>query len=375
MFNRKLPLFKLFGFSVGIDITWLILAVLITWSLAEGLFPHYIKGISTTAYWIMGLAGALGLFFSIIFHEFCHSLVARKFDLPMKGITLFIFGGVAEMDKEPDSPKSEFLMAIAGPISSVVLAGVFYGIYALGEALAWPVTVTIVLGYLAVLNLILAAFNMVPAFPLDGGRILRSILWYIKKDLRWATRVSSNLGAAAGLLLIVFGVFNFIMGAFIAGIWYALIGMFIRSAAQGSYRQLIVKNALEGESVSHFMKADPVTVPPEISVKELANGYFYKYHYKMFPVSADGNPRGCVTTKNIKNIPRDKWDEYSVEQISDKCSDENVVSPDTDAMKAMSIMNRTGNSRLMVVSEDRLVGVVTLKDLLGFLAMKIDLEG
>jgi Zn-dependent protease len=374
MFERKIPLFSLFGFKVGIDATWFILAVLITWSLAEGVFPHYFPGFSEAAYWWMGVAGALGLFVSIVFHEFCHSIIARKFGLPMKGITLFIFGGVAEMNKEPENAKSEFFMAIVGPLSSVFLAGIFFLIYTTGKTVNWPGPVNNVLVYLSWLNIILAGFNMVPAFPLDGGRVLRSILWYAKGNLRWATRIASGLGSGFGLLLMILGIINFIGGNFIGGLWYFLIGMFIRGASQMSYRQMLIKNTLMGEPISRFMVDEVVTAPPSITVFDLIENYFYKYHYKMFPVSENGSLKGCVTTKQIKEIPKEQWATRKVSDIIQPCSGENTISPKADAMKALSLMNNTGNSRLMVVEGNKLLGVISLKDMLKFMALKLDLE-
>lgn len=375
MFGKKIPLFNLFGFKVGVDATWFILAVLITWSLAEGVFPHYFPGLSNAAYWWMGAAGALGLFISIVFHEFCHSIVARKFGLPMKGITLFIFGGVAEMNKEPENAKSEFFMAIAGPISSVILAGMFFITYTAGKTINWPGPVNDVLVYLGWLNIILAGFNMVPAFPLDGGRVLRSILWAIKGNLQWATRISSGLGAGFGLFLMILGIINFIGGNFIGGLWYFLIGIFIKGASQMSYRQLLIKNALVGEPISRFMVADVVIAPSSITVHDLIEDYFYKYHYKMFPVSDNGTLKGCVTTKQIKELSRENWATSRVSDIIKPCSEVNTILPDADSMKALSLMNRTGNSRLMVIEGNKLLGMISLKDMLKFLALKLDLEG
>jgi len=374
MLERKMPLFTLFGFKVSIDITWFVLVVLITWSLAKGAFPHYFAGFSDKTYWWMGAAGALGLFISIIFHEFCHSLVARQFNLPMKGITLFIFGGVAEMDKEPENAKSEFYMAIVGPISSVVLAGVFFLLYTAGKAVNWPGPVNGVLVYLGWLNIILAGFNMVPAFPLDGGRVLRSILWYVKGDLRWATRISSRLGAAFGLFLMIMGVISFIGGNFIGGLWYFLIGMFIKNASQMSYRQLLVKNALMGEPISRFMAAEAVTVPSSITISDLVEDYFYKYHYKMFPVIDNDMLKGCITTKQIKELSKEQWATTKVSDIAQPCSEANAISPNIDSINAISLMNRTGNSRLMVVEGSKLLGVISLKDMLKFMSLKLDLE-
>ena len=374
MFGKRIPLFSLFGFKVAIDFTWFILAVLITWSLADGLFPYYFKGFATSTYWWMGAAGAVGLFISIVFHEFCHSIVAKSFGIPMKGITLFIFGGVAEMNDEPNSPKSEFLMAIVGPASSVVLGGIFFLLWRAGKSAGWPGPVNAVFVYLGWLNVILAGFNMIPAFPLDGGRVLRSILWAIKKNLKWATRIASAFGSGFGILLIILGVITFIGGSFIGGVWYFLIGMFIRNASQMSYQQMLMRQALSGEHVRRFMKTDPVTVPDSISVRELVEDYFYRYHFKMFPVAEDGRLEGCISTKEIKEMPREEWDQHTVKEIMTTCSSTNAISPDTDAMKAISMMRSTNNSRLLVVEGDKLEGIITLKDMLKFLAMKVDLE-
>lgn len=375
MFGRKIQLFSLFGFKVGIDLSWLFLAVLVTWSLATGLFPYYFKGFSTSAYWWMGVAGALGLFVSIVFHEFCHSLVARHFGLPMKGITLFIFGGVAEMEDEPSSPKVEFLMAIAGPLSSVFLAGVAYVASRLGTSAGWPGAVIGVIRYLAWLNLVLAAFNLIPAFPLDGGRVLRSILWRIKGNLRWSTRIASAFGSGFGLLLIVLGVVDFIGGAFVTGVWYFLIGMFIRSASAMSYQQLLTRSALAGEQVDRFMQDQPVVVSAATSVDDLVNNYFYRYHYKMFPVSNGDGLLGCVTSRQVRELPREEWSRHTVGELLVPCSPGNMVSPHTTALRALTLMSRTGNSRLLVVEQGHLYGIITLKDMLKFLALKIDLEG
>ena len=374
MFGKQITLFKLLGFEVRIDLSWIIIAVLITWSLAQGVFPSYYKGLSTATYWWMGALGALGLFGSIIFHELCHSLVARKFGLPMRGITLFIFGGVAEMEDEPPSPKAEFFMAIAGPIVSIIIGFLCLGIYFLGNGGGWPQFVIGIFAYLGFINLILAAFNLLPAFPLDGGRVLRSALWHWKDNLRWATRISSSIGSGFGLLLIALGIVSVIRGAFIGGIWWALIGMFLRNASRMSYQRLLMRRALEGEHIQRFMESNPVTVPPSISIDQLVENYIYKYHFKMFPVVKDEKLVGCVTTRDVKEIPQEEWKQHTVEEISKSCSSGNTIAPDADATEALSTMHRTGNSRLMVTEDNRLVGIIALKDLLEFLSLKFDLE-
>lgn len=374
MFGKRLKVFKLLGFEVNIDLSWIIIAVLVTWSLAAGLFPYLYPGLGRDTYWVMGVVGALGLFISIVAHEFCHSLVARKFGMPMKGITLFIFGGVAEMGDEPPTAKAEFSMAIVGPISSLVIAGIFYLIYKAGVAGGWDTPVNGVLYYVAYINAILAAFNLLPAFPLDGGRVLRSILWGAKDNLRWATRVSSSIGAAFGIGLIALGILQFISGNVIGGLWMFLIGMFLRSAAQMSYQQLLVRKALEGESVRRFMNTHPVTVQDSITVEHLVEDYIYKYHFKMFPVMSDDKLVGCITTRQVKEIPREAWSRETIREAASQCSPENTISPDTDAIKALSMMTQSGISRMLVVDKGRLVGIVTLKDLLDFFSLKVELE-
>ncbi len=375
MFGRRVTLFKMFGFEVRVDGSWLIIAVLITWSLADSMFPHLYPGLSRAEYWLMGFVGALLLFASIVVHELAHSLVARRHGLPMKGITLFIFGGVAEMDSEPPNAKAEFLMAAAGPLTSIVIGALFYVLY-LGARGASPTMAVGVLWYLYWINWILAAFNLVPAFPLDGGRILRSALWHWKGNLWSATRIASNIGSGFGILLVAFGVYQLLIGDFIGAVWWFLIGMFLRSAAQGSYQQLMVQKMLQGEPIRRFMNTNPVTVSPAISLEDLVEHYIYKYHYKMFPVVNDSHELlGCVTTKEVKDIPREQWNQYSVQAVMQPYKPQDAVSPDTDSVEALAIMRRSQSSRLMVVEAGRLVAVLALKDLLEHLSSKLEMEG
>jgi Zn-dependent protease/predicted transcriptional regulator len=374
MFNRRVKLFSLFGFEVRLDASWIILAILVAWSLSVGLFPVHFKGLSTETYWMMGIVGALGLFFSIIVHEMAHSLVARRYGMSMKGITLFIFGGMAEMGDEATSPKGEFMMAIVGPLSSFAIALVFYGIYASGKGGDWPTPVNGVIGYLAMINAILGAFNLVPAFPLDGGRVLRAVLWKTKRNIRWATKISSEIGAGFGIFLIVFGFLTILRGNFVGGMWWALIGMFLNGGAKASYQQLVNRKALEGEPLERFINKNPVTVDPDLSLQDLVDDYVYKHNFKMFPVVKGDTLKGCVTTKEIKGIPREQWASKRVEEIAVPCSDKNAISPHVDAIKALATMNQSSKSRLMVVEKNRLIGIVTLKDLLRFLSLKIELE-
>jgi len=373
--DNRIPIFKLFNFQVRADISWIFIAILIVWSLATGYFPYTYTDFSLWVYIWMGVSGALGLFLSVIFHELSHSLVSRRFGMKITGITLFVFGGVSEMEDEPPGPKAEFFMAIAGPVSSAVLWLVFQGLYRLGNFFSMPVPVTGVLFYLSWINLLLAGFNLVPAFPLDGGRILRAILWSWKKDLFWSTRVASWLGSAFGVFLSIMGIIYFFGGSFVVGFWYFLIGLFLQGAARSSYQRLLMMRALQGETIVHFMKKDPITAPASITIQQLVEDYIYKYHYKFFPVLEHEKLMGCINTRDVREIPKEKWTQEKVADVSKYCGPENTISTDTDAMKALSIMNSTHKSRLMVVEDGKLLGIVTLKDLLKFISVKMDLEG
>ncbi len=376
MFGRRIDLISIFGVTLRLDPSWFVVAVLISWWLADSSFPALHPGLGPVTYWIMGVTGALGLFGSVVLHEFGHALMARRFGLSIRGITLFFFGGVAEMESEPPNPTAEFLVAIAGPAVSL---GIGVGCALINffvlSGVKTPAASGVV-GYLAFINIVLVAFNMMPAFPLDGGRVLRSVLWAWKGDVGWATSITSKIGSGLGVMLMILGVFQIIgQNNLIGGIWTLLIGVFIRNAARMSYRQLLLRSSLQGEPVRRFMQTEVVAVPRAISVSELVEKFIYKHHFKLFPVVDAGKLVGCVTTEQIKQLPRSEWDRQSVGAICQPCSNANTISPTHDATEALSKMSRTGLSRLMVVEEGQLVGIITLKDLLRFLALKAELEG
>ncbi len=375
MFGKPIKLFKLLGFQVKVDLSWLILAVLVTWSLARGYFPFRYGNLDAHTYWVMGFLGAAGLFLSIVLHELGHSLVSRKQGVPIKGITLFIFGGVAEMSDEPTDARSEFRMAIIGPIVSLVLGAACYLTYLAGEQLQWPTALSGVFQYLGFINIMLAVFNMLPAFPLDGGRVLRSYLWHRKGNLKKATASTSKIGAGFGMFLIILGVVSVLFGSFISGMWWFLIGMFLRNAAKSSYVQLEIREALKGEPIERFMSRNLITVPADISIDDMVHDYVYRYHFHMFPVVRDSRVLGCISTNEVKKITREEWAQHSVQEMLVPCSGNNTVAPTTDALDVLATLQRTGSSRLLVMDGDRLAGVVSLKDLLQFLSLKLDLEG
>lgn len=374
MFGKGFKLFSVFGFEVRMDASWFILAVLIILSLTTGYFPLYYQNLSGRSYFTMGVVGAFGLFASIVIHELCHSLVARRYGIGMKGISLFMFGGVSMMENDSRTPKGEFLMAIAGPLASFALSGLFYLLHAGIRGLV-PVPVYGIVGYLGWINLILAFFNLLPAFPLDGGRVLRSVLWAWRGNLRWATLVASRIGSGFALMLIGLGLLSLLARNFVGGLWWCLIGMFMRGVSQSSYQQVVISETLAGERVSRFMRKTPITVPPSLGVEELVNDFIYRYHFKMFPVVEGETLVGSVTTREVRDVRRDEWGKTRVGDIAKVCSPGNTISPGTSAAEALSVMNKTGNSRLMVADQGRLLGILSTKDLLRFLALKLNLEG
>ena len=372
MFGTRFELFRLFGIPIRLDLSWFVIAGLLAWSLATGFFPQLTPGLSSGAYWLMGVGGALGLFASIVVHEFFHAWVARRHEIPMQGITLFILGGVAEMGAEPPGPKAEFRMAVAGPLVSIALGALALALAGLGAGR--PTMLTGVLTYLGLMNLVLAAFNLVPAFPLDGGRILRAALWHWKRDLRWATAVAARVGKVFGGVLMALGVFRLAAGDVLGGMWSFLIGLFLLQAAAAAYQQVLVSRALAGERVSRFMTPDPVTLPSDLTLDAAVDRYFYRHHHRLFPVKDDGRLLGCLSTEELKRTPREEWGRRSVASLVVPCGPDTVIRSDADALGALNLMRRTGRPRLLVVDDGRLVGLVTLKDLLEFFALKTELE-
>lgn len=374
MLGRHVTLFRLLGFEVKLDLSWIFLAVLVTWTLAAGYFPSAHPGLGAPAYWSMAVVGAAGLFASIILHELSHSVVARGYGMQISGITLFIFGGVAEMREEPPSARAEFFMAIAGPIASLVLAGLF----SLAAAMAGAETpFGIVLGYLALINLILAVFNMVPAFPLDGGRALRAVLWGWRGDMRWATRITAAMGFGFGLFLMALGLMSLLGGSVIGGLWWGLIGLFLAGAARASAAQLEARATLSHERVAARMTRDPVTVPPDMELPEFAR-LALAHGHRLYPVmTEDGRLLGQIETKALAAVERDRWPGKTVRDAMTRAEDMPLISPDATLADAMGLMTRTGRSRL-VVAEDgpspRLAGILVLRDIMRVLELRAELH-
>ncbi len=381
MFGMRWRLFRLLGIPVSVDMSWLLILALFTLSFAERFptmlhdsFPRDTGELAPADYWIMGLVTALAFFVCIVLHEFGHALVARARGMPINGITLFLFGGVSELGEEPKSAGTEFLMAIAGPLVSAILAIVFSGVAMVAYEAGWPHPVVIVLGYLATINGIVLIFNMVPAFPLDGGRVLRSIVWGVTGNLRQATRWASAAGQVFAWMLIALGVFQLFCHHILIGAFDVMIGLFLYGAAQSGYQQVLIRQALQGEPVRRFMNPDPIVVAPTLDLLNWVEDVVYRYHHRAFPVVANGRLQGMITTQAINRIPHEDWAHHNVGEMM-SCDLRSVsITASADALEALEKMQRTGSSRLLVTQGDRLLGMLSLKDLLRFLNLKLELE-
>ena len=375
MFGKRITLFTVFGFTVRLDLSWLLLATLVTY-LAADAFQQEPASFAVGTSWVMGVAISLGLFVSIVLHELTHSLVARMHGMRMKGITLFLLGGVAEMEDEPPTPWAEFGMAIIGPIASVFIAATLGGASWIAKNSDLPGPITSVLAQLGYINVSLAVFNMVPAFPLDGGRVLRSILWAINGNQRWATRIASFLGVAFGVLLVLAGLF-FVFGP--ARSWpqilMVMVGLFVIVAARMPLRQLAVRDALAGLTVRRFMQPDPIVVPRWIPLSEFLEDFVYKHQEKAFPVVDQSGLVGFISIDHLKNVPRDEWPNRSVGEVAMPMPLAATIAADDPADVALARMGQTGLSRLHVIDGGQHAGSVRIADLLAFIRLRGEVEG
>ncbi len=375
MFGNRVVLGRVLGFEIRADVSWVFLALLVLWSLAGGFFPAFYPELPQRTYWALGVLGTVGLFVSLLFHELSHAVVGRHYGIQVSGITLFLFGGAAEMQSEPETPNSEFLMAIAGPIASLVLAGAFYLLWQALAGLGAPEHWAGVPRYLAIINVALAVFNLLPAFPMDGGRALRALLWRWGKDLRGATRVASRLGQGFGMLLMALGILQALMlGNFIGGMWWFLIGLFVQGQAGGTYRHLLDRLALEGQRVRDVMTRDPVTVAPEDSLRDLVDAVVYRHHHHRYPVVEGGRLLGHVGTRHVKAVPQERWPEVRVRDVMQPRGEETTIRPDCTAQDALERLQTSGDGWLLVAEGDRLHGILALRDLMQYLRLRQELE-
>ena len=349
---------RLLGFRIRIDWSWFVVLVLVTWTFASWQFPEDLPGLSRIAYLAMGFCGALLLFLSVLLHELSHSVVARSRGIAVQGITLFIFGGVAEMSREPDRALDEFLLTIVGPLSSLALAGVFVVFAKLFGALG-VAPAAVVAGTLAMLNLVLAIFNMVPAFPLDGGRILRAILWRLTGDPYRATRWATWVGRGFGWLLIAYGMFLFLSGIQFAGVWGIFLGWFLASAASSAAHQNELKLSLQGVTVGQVLSGPAVFVPGDVTIEELVERYFLRYPTAAFPVVRGRSLVGVVTVADVSGLSLDARAATPAFDVMRPIEEVPVVSVDRPLVDLVMAVQAGNHDRLLVVREAEVLGALT----------------
>lgn len=344
---------RIFGIPIRVHFTWFIVFGLITWSLSTFYFPKAAPELPTVSYWVKGALAAILLFASVAFHELAHSIVAMRYKLSIEGITLFIFGGVAQMKGEPPHPKAEFRIAIAGPLSSFVLSTLFFYLTANTTG-----GMRALFAYLAQINLILGIFNLIPGFPMDGGRVLRSYLWSKKRDFFYATQRAAGIGQKIALFFIFFGIFSLFTRT-PGGLWLMLIGWFLYTAAQASYQQSILQESIAGVKVKDIMVKDIVTISPSVTIDEAVNNYFLRYGYGGFPVVSDGKYHGIITLKEIKDIPKNAFEGTKVSEVYVKHKKQWEISPEDEVIKALERMVTEDAGRLVVLEGDKIAGLIT----------------
>ena len=352
------------GIPIRLHYSWLIVFGLITWSLSTYYFPQAAPKLPIASYWVKGALAALLFFSSICFHELAHAYIARKYNLAVVSITLFIFGGVAQIKGEPPHPKAEFRIAIAGPTSSLLLALLFF--FTSMNTAGW---IKALFAYLAQINFIIAVFNLIPGFPMDGGRVLRSVIWSRTKNFFYATRRAAGIGQKFALFFIFFGLVSIFTGV-PGGLWLMIIGWFLYAAAQSSYQLSTLQETLSGVKVKDVMVKDIVGLSSSITIEEAVDNYFLRYGFGGFPVMEDVRFLGIITLKEIKDVLRDSWGRVKVSEVFVPHDKKWEVSPEDDVIKALELMIKEDQGRLVVMKGDSLIGLITRNGIAKYIQIK-----
>ena len=369
--EANIKLGRIWGIPIGLHTSWFLVFILLTWSLITGYFPGEYRQLSIAWYIVLGVITSLFFFASVLGHELGHSYIALRNQIPVNGITLFIFGGVAQIGQEPRSAGAEFRIAIAGPIVSFALAGLFGLVWVLDRRI--PVLAAPSL-YLMRINLLLALFNMIPGFPLDGGRVLRAFVWWLGKDFRRATRVATFSGQLIAFSFLAFGVFTLVRGEFLNGLWLVFIGWFLQNAAASAYAQTNMQYTLQDVTVQQVMAQDYVVVTGLTPVSRVVDEKILDGGQSYFIVQDNDHVRGMVSLKDISEIPKTKWRFTTIEQAMVPVSRLKTVPPDMDLMTALRIMDNGNLSQLAVMVEGKLVGVLTREQVSRYLRMRAELR-
>lgn len=371
MLKGGIPIGRIFGISLRLNYSWFIVFALVTWALTTNYFPVTFPDWSLATSLLAGIVTSLLFFFSVLAHELMHSVVAQALGIKVHAITLFIFGGVSQMTSEPKEPKDELRIALAGPITSLVLGGVFWAIWLwLGHVSEFLSAIALWLG---LINIFLAGFNLIPGFPLDGGRVLRSILWLRSHNLRRATRTASNIGQGVGYLFILGGIFIIFRGPWLNGLWLALIGWFLQNAAAGSYRQVALQEILQGHVAQEIMTRNCPVVSPELTIEELVNQLILTFGLPCFPVVADERTLGMVSLNNIKSVPREAWSTQTVKDVMTPLNSLKSVSLNEELSTVLRTMAEEDINHVPVVEGSNIVGMIARENLLSFISVRSEL--
>ena len=368
--ESSFKLTRIRGIDVGVHYTWLLAFALISWSLGAGYFPREYPGWDRGLYWVVGVAAALMLFGSVLAHELCHAFVAQARGLSVHGITLFIFGGVTNITSESENARDEFLVAVVGPLSSFALAGLFWLASRAIPNDRSPLDAS--MSYLALVNFSLAVFNILPGFPLDGGRVLRALLWGWTGSMGRATQIAALVGQGLALLFIGYGFVQILEGDFFGGLWIGFIGWFLNSAADATRRQTRVQEGFRGVRVAHLMQTDPPTVDPGLPVRTLVDDYILRRGVRALPVALDGRIVGLVSLTDVKRLSPDDWGPSTVGAIMTG-PPLRTVGPREEVGRALQQLVELDVNQLLVVEDGRIVGLLSRGDVMRFLRLREEL--
>lgn len=360
--RASLRLGRIAGVPVAVNWSVLVIFALIAAGLAAGQFPRAYPGLSPAAYAAAGIAAAVVFLFGLLAHEVSHAVIAKRNGIGVRGITLWLFGGVAELEGEADSPGAEVRIAGIGPLVSLVIGGVFEAVAVLLAMSGRGGLVVGTFAWLGGINLALAVFNVLPAAPLDGGRLLRAGLWKWRGDRTWAAVVAARAGRVLGWALIAFGLFQLLLGSGIGGLWLALIGWFLIGAAGAEQRQAEIGEALTGVRVSDVMSTHPQIVPPDITVAEFIERYLFGFRHTVFPLAEDGRPVGLVSLDRVRQVPAHLRGQTWLRQVACGPDELTIASPEEQLADLLPRLNQCADGRALVVMNGQLVGIVSPSD-------------
>ncbi len=361
MFGGSFRVARVFGIDIEIHFSWLFILGILAWALSEGFFPAEYKGWATSTYWVVGTVAAVLLFLTVLIHELAHALVALRKGVEVPRITLFIFGGVSHLARQPRTAGEEFLISAAGPLTSVLIAlvtGALYYFFSTRNEQAQAL-----FAYLAVVNVILAIFNTLPGFPLDGGRVLRSIVWKKTGSFRRATRVAGGVGQAFGYGIVVLGLLLFFTGNPANGIWFALIGWFLLTAARGESESVQLDAMLAGLTARDVMREQWVNVSPAASIEDVVDEHMLSGAERCVIVAREGAVLGLLTVSDIRKVPRGEWRNTPAQRVMTPREQVVTVAPEARAVEVLRLLAEKSLNQVPVIEEGRMIGLVTRREL------------